>query len=419
MDKAWVIAKREFLERVRTWWFIAVSLMGPIGMMSAMLIPAYLGLKTVEKGLNIEIVDKTGRDVASRLNIDLEFMDIPIKIKSVDPKTPEDELLSRVSNKEIDGFLSLPKNFLEEGEATYKGDNATNEQITGSLEQLVSTSAFRIKGKDLGLTDEQSEQLFKKIEIQALHTTGTSEAKEGQASFFVGYLVNVLLYMAIMLYASNVLRSVVLEKTNRVVELVISTVSPKQLMLGKMFGVAAVGVLQMTIWGVLATVLFKFRGPIFNIFGLGKAAGVLELPSIGLDVLLLSLLYFVLGYLFYAALYAAVGAMVNSEQEAQQAQTPVMLLLLVPVACVQIVASDARGDIAKLLTMIPTCSPILMPQRIVLEAVSKAELLLSIGILCISTFVAIWLASRIYRVGILMHGKKPTLSELLRWIRAG
>lgn len=419
MSKAWVIAKREFFERVRTWWFIAVSIMGPVGMMLAVLIPAYLGLKTAEKGLNIEIVDRTERDVASRLNIDLEFMDIPIKIKSVDPTTAEEELLARVSKKEIDGFLLLPMDFLEEGEATYKGDNATNEQITRSLEQLVSTSAFRIKGKDLGLTDEQAERLFKKIEIQALHTTGTSEAKEGQASFFIGYLVNVLLYMAIMLYASNVLRSVVLEKTNRVVELVVSTVSPKQLMLGKMFGVAAVGVLQMTLWGVLAAILFEFKSPILHFFGLGKAVGAMELPSVGMDVLLLSLLYFVLGYLFYAALYAAVGAMVNSEQEAQQAQTPVMLLLLIPVACVQIVASDARGGIAKILTMIPTSSPILMPQRIVLEAVSVTELLISIAILCVSTFAVIWLASRIYRVGILMHGKKPTLAELYRWIRAG
>jgi ABC-2 type transport system permease protein len=129
------------------------------------------------------------------------------------------------------------------------------------------------------------------------------------------------------------------------------------------------------------------------------------------------LAYFVAGYFFYASLYAAIGAMVNSDQEAQQAQTPVVLLLIVPVLCVQLVASDPRGGAAEVLTLIPFSSPVLMPMRYLLGGATGLDVLLSLGVLVLSTAAALMLAARIYRIGILMYGKRPSLRELARWLR--
>ncbi len=129
------------------------------------------------------------------------------------------------------------------------------------------------------------------------------------------------------------------------------------------------------------------------------------------------LVYFALGYFLYAALYAAIGAMVNSDQDAQQAQTPVVMLLILPVVCVQLVAGNPRGPIAQVLTLIPFSSPILMPMRYLLKGTTPLELALSMAILLVTLLAAVWVAGRIYRIGILMYGKRPSLRELGRWIR--
>ena len=143
----------------------------------------------------------------------------------------------------------------------------------------------------------------------------------------------------------------------------------------------------------------------------------MSLPPIGAGDLAVVLLYFALGYFFYAALYAAIGAMVSSEQEAQQAQTPVVMLLIIPVVCVQLVTNDPRGGIAQVLTLIPFSSPVLMPMRYLLGGATPMDLVMSLGILALSLVGAVALAGRIYRVGILMYGKRPTLRELGRWLR--
>jgi ABC-2 type transport system permease protein len=225
-----------------------------------------------------------------------------------------------------------------------------------------------------------------------------------------------ILYMAILLYAVNVMRSVVLEKTSRVVEIVVSAAKPRELMLGKIIGVGGVGVFQLVIWAAIALVLFRYRGELLGLFGVPGAAGF-ELPPLTPGDIAVVLAYFLGGFFFYASLYAAIGAMVNSDQEAQQAQTPVVILLVIPVVCVQLVAGDPRGAAAEVLTLVPFSSPILMPMRWVLGGARATDLALSLALLLAATAVVVWLAARIYRVGILMYGKRPTLRELGRWIR--
>ena len=220
---------------------------------------------------------------------------------------------------------------------------------------------------------------------------------------------------AMLLYAANVLRSVVMEKTSRVIEIMVSSVKPRSLMLGKILGVGSVGLFQLSIWAAMGFLLLTYRTQLLGMFGV--SGGHFSVPGLDIGTLVIVLSYFFVGYFFYSSLYAAVGAMVNSEQEAQQAQTPIVLLLIIPVLCVSLIANDPRSSAAAVLTLIPFSSPVLMPMRYLLGGASITDVAVSMGLLLFATAAVVWLAARIYRVGILMYGKRPSLRELGRWIR--
>ncbi len=409
-----VVAKRELLERVRTGWFIAITLLGPLFMVGIIVVPAYLAVESAKEGFDFAIVDRTGRGVGEVIRDMTKAELLPTRVELAPPTAREQDLLDRIEAREIDGYLLLPSDLLSGGTAIYQGENASGVGVHERISSLVNRAAQEIRAADLGLAKPKLAALVAEVKVDTERPEGAS----GQASFFLGYAVMFVLYMAILLYAVNVMRSVVLEKTSRVVEIVLSAVKPRALMLGKIVGVGGVGVLQLTAWALMAIVLFRYRADLLALFGVPRAASAaFELPPLELSDVAVALTYFVLGFFFYASLYAALGAMVNSDQEAQQAQTPVVVLLIIPAACVQIVAGDPRGGAAELFTMIPFSSPILMPMRWVLGGASAADLAGSLAILIVSTAVVVWLAARIYRVGILMYGKRPSLRELSRWIR--
>ncbi len=415
--QAFIIARREFLERVRNKWFAIVTILGPLGMVAAIVLPAYLSVRSVQEGFHVQVVDRSERDVAQMMDIDLDARGVAFKLETVPPETEEAVLESRIRDEKIDGYLIFPKDVLAGGKVMYRGDNATNMLVTKGLSSLVDFAIFRTRGKDMGLGELQIASLFQKVEFESKQTTGQGEATSGTASFVVGYAVMFVLYIAILLYGVAVLRSVIQEKNNRVVEIMVSSVRPISLMLGKVVGVGCVGLLQLLLWGAMAAIIVTFREQVLGLFGI-NGAGAFELPSLGADDFAIILVYFFLGYFFYAALYAAIGAMVNSEQEAQQAQTPVMLMLIIPVLCVQIVAGDPRGGVAEVLTQIPFASPVLMPMRYLLDAASTGEILMSMSILLVSLVGAVVVAAKVYRVGILSYGKKPTFREVWSWIRS-
>jgi ABC-2 type transport system permease protein len=414
-----VIARREFLERVRTMWFVIVTLLGPIGMVGILVIPAYLGVKSAEKGVHIEIVDHTDRglgEVIAAVGDNPVARDYNFRIDEVPAQTTEAELLERIRREQIDGFLILPADVMTGGQVVYKGDNATNFGVMGGLHELVNYVVRAARARDLGIEPATAAVLMESVRFDSVHTTGEADATSGAASFIVGYTVMFILYMAILLYAVNVLRSVVQEKTSRVVEIMVSAVKPRSMMFGKILGVGGVGLFQLCIWAIMALLIIRHREAVLGLFGV-EGAGAFSLPSIDVVAIVLVLAYFLLGYFFYASLYAAIGAMVNSDQEAQQMQTPVVILLIIPVLCVQIVANDPRGAIAEALTLIPFSSPVLMPMRYLLGGASGLDVLLSLAVLVASIAGAVFVAARVYRVGILMYGKRPSLRELWRWIR--
>jgi ABC-2 type transport system permease protein len=410
-----VIARRELLERVRTKWFVIVTLLGPIAMIAMIVVPAVLAARAGKDGVRVVIVDDrvADTDIAGILRDDMARIGWRAELAPAD--TSEASLLERIRDDDIDGFLVLPDAPIV---VVYQGDNATNHAVMALMQRLVAGAVLKARGKQFALSEAQIAALAAQPVVESRHTTGETGGKSGTAVFIVGYAVMFVLYMAIVLYAVNVMRSVVQEKTNRVVEIMVAAAKPRALMLGKILGVGGVGLLQLAVWGVMAVATLTFRAEILGVFGV-EGAGDWGVPPLGADAIAVILAYFLLGYFFYASLYAAIGAMVSSDQEAQQAQTPVMLLLFVPMMSIQIVANDPRGDGAELLTMLPFSAPVLMPMRYLLDGASGASVAASLAILAASTWLAAWLAARIYRVGILLYGKRPSLRELARWIRHG
>ncbi len=405
-----VIARREFLERVRTKWFVIVTALGPVALIAMIVLPVVLAGAGTRS--NIQIVDRTGT-LAAPIAKDLRL--IGWTVEEVPAATTEATLLGRIHDKTIDGFLTIPRDALDaRTRIEYQGENASSQVVSEILRYVVTQEIQRARGIADGLDGKKLDDAMKPVDFHGTHTTGEAGGATGMAVFFLGYAVMFVLYMAIVLYAVNVMGSIVQEKTNRVVEIMVAAAKPRALMFGKILGVGAVGLVQIGAWMTMAVLMIEYREPILGLFG---ASGGFAMPPLGAADAVVIVLYFFLGYFFYASLYAAIGAMVSSEQEARQAQVPVTFLLIIPMVCISIVANDPRGGAAEALTLIPFSSPILMPMRWLLGGASTLDALLSLGILAASTWIIASLSARIYRVGILMYGKRPGLRELARWLR--
>ncbi|HEX9972523.1 MAG TPA: ABC transporter permease [bacterium] len=223
------------------------------------------------------------------------------------------------------------------------------------------------------------------------------------------------LYMALIMYGAFVMRSVYEEKLARVVEVVISSCKPFQLMAGKVLGVGAVGLTQYLIWALVAGLLTVYSGAIMQMFS--ASANGFSIPTIPISVLIYFVVFFILGYLLFATLYAALGAIVNSDQDAQQLQYPVIMIIVVAFFLAFSIIKNPDSNMSKIVSLIPFFSPITMFTRIAVQMPPFLEILLSIVLLIVTTLCLIWLAGKIFRVGILMYGKRPTLPELLNWIK--
>lgn len=414
MRDTWVIARREFVERVRSKWFVVMTILWPVLMVGMIVVPALLGGQGTE-GAKVAIIDRSGADVGTSLSIKLALLQ-KWNTNVVEPDTDEKLLRKKIQDNELNGYVVIPKDALEGGEIIYSGDNASNQTVTVVFAQSVQGSVLEKRAQRAGLSGDQLFSLMKPVNFSVRHTTGEEEGKSGIVTFLLGYMIALLNYIVITLYGSNVMRSVVTEKSSRVVELLVAATKPRAMISGKILGVGSAGLTQIAIWFVLGAIAVSNQDALLDLFGASPKAGSI-LPSLTVTQVAVVLTCFVLGYLFYSAMYAAVGAMVSSEQDSQQAQMPVTFLLAIGMVAIVAVANDPRGPTATFLTMMPFWSPMLMPMRFFLGGATAGQVALSLGILGVSTIIVARASAKIYRVGILMYGKRPGLRELVRWLR--
>jgi ABC-2 type transport system permease protein len=285
------------------------------------------------------------------------------------------------------------------------------ERIKGAIRETILASRLEKVGLD---NSKMKEITFIPLDFSAERITEKGRAGSGMASVLFGFAIGFLLYMSIVIYGQTIMSGVLEEKTSRVAEVVMSSVPTDTLLAGKVLGVGAVGLTQQIIWIVTTYVLLKLRAPIMARFGAPTVN--FSLPAISLGAGIIFLLFFLLGFIFYSSLYAAVGSSVNSESEARQAASPLMIMIVSTAVFIQPVLLNPTGTTAKLLSMVPFSSPIIMPIRMAVTGVSPLELAASLVLLGIGCLLALWLASRIYRVGLLMYGKRPTMAEMARWV---
>ncbi len=414
MRAAFVIAKREFLERVRTKWFVAMTVLGPLLMIALIVVPVLFASQGTA-GAKVAIADETGV-LGPKLVKEFADDDQHWVATVVPAETTDKELLAKLAKKQLSGFLRIPKDALGAGQIVYRGDNATNQIVQITLFKLVTQAVISQRLEDLHQPPDKILALLQPPNLRSLHTTGATEGENGGAMFFLGYIIALLLYMMITLYGINVMRSVVTEKSSRVVELMVAATKPRAMMAGKIAGVGGAGLAQISIWLIVGGVALAYRAQLLGLFGVSSVAAS-AFPALSLTDFGVIFAFFALGFLFYSTMYAAVGAMVSSEQDSQQAQMPVTIFLVIGMVSMTAVTGDPRGPTAAILTMVPFWSPMLMPLRYLLGGATALECVISLAILAISILLISRAAAKIYRVGILMYGKRPSVSELLRWLR--
>ena len=405
MRETWVIAKRELLERVRSKWFVVMTVVGPILLVGLIVVPALLA-GSGGRNAKVAIVDETGK-VGARLSQLLSEGSAEWHVDLVPPETTDEALRARIRAHDLNGFVRIPKDGLDTGTISYSGDNATNQFVDITLQQNITVAVYAARGVDMAKLVPPH--------IQKLHTNGETTGESGMGMFLLGYIIAFILYMVITLYGINVMRSVVTEKSSRVVELMVASTKPRAMMAGKILGVGGAGLAQISIWFVIGGIALANRDAILHAFGTSSTGSMLPSLSVG-DVAVI-VAFFVLGYLFYSTMYAAIGATVASEQDSQQAQMPITMFLVIGMVSMTAVTGDPRGGTSAVMTQVPFWSPMLMPLRYLLGGASGGEVVLSLGILTASIVVVTRAAAKIYRVGILMYGKRPGLRELVRWLR--
>lgn len=417
MSQVWVVVRREYLERVRTKGFVIATLAVPLIMMGLMAFSIFMGVRSQQSEREMALVDYSGALGASvAADLDQAGWEIEVAEPSAGAAA---ELERRLDDDEIQAYLILDDVTAAEGAFVYRSKDGPGRVFRAISERVVAEAA--LSARLAGMEDPAGlRQLLGggELEFQALRDEDNGEGVDEGVSLVVGFAGAFLLYITMLIYGAYVLRSVLDEKTNRVVEVVISSIRPWQLMLGKILGVGAMGLTQLGIWVAFVAVL--------ALAGLPLAAARLPIENVdllqavlpGVGVLLLFLVYFVLGYFLYAALFAAVGAMCSREEEAQQAQFPLVMLLIVPLM-LQMNTINGRGfEWIEWVALFPFFSPILMFPRAAAGTVPAWMTALSLLLMAAAIAGTAWVAGRIYRTGILMQGKRPTLKELVRWIRA-
>ncbi len=413
MRQVWIVLRREYLERVRTKGFVLSTVAIPVLMIGLMGLSVFLGVQSERSEPNMALVDLTGelaRDVAAEmaaLGYDLDVVDAAIGTEEMDRRVVEDE---------VEGYVVLDDVTLRDGSFAYRAERAPGRVRSALLESVVGGVALdrRVEGSP-GAAELAA--LLRGAEM-AFETIGDGASEVARVTGVVAGLAGaVLLYFTMLFYGAYVLRSVLEEKRNRVVEVIVSAISPWRLMLGKVLGVGSIGLTQVSIWLGSGALLVALGVPAVAARAPGAdLARVVEfLPGVGTVALLLA--FFVLGYFLYSSMFAAVGAMCSTEEEAQSAQLPLMILIIVPFVLLMSSIEGRSPVWMDWAAVFPFFSPIMMFPRAVAGAVPWWMVALSLALMALAVVATAWIAGRIYRVGILMQGKRPTLGELVRWIR--
>lgn len=415
MNRLLAIIRREYVARVRSKWFIVTTILAPLLLVGAMALPVMLATRAVERTISVSVLDESGRVLRELLDTEAfsggRFRLVPAPHGETARSL---ELLRRqVLEGDLDGYLYLPAGVLEGARAQYW----TGKGIRSSegIAAAVTAAVQRVRARELGLEPDATVELTRSVRLDTFPVTEEGTARNQGQIVLTANILGLIIYMVVLLYGSMMLRAAVAEKASKTVEIILSSVRPWQLMLGKTLGVGAVGLTQIGVWLLLFAIILLYAAA-------GQTFADIEFLKnipVGLDTLFLFLGLFLTGYFLFGGMYASMGAIASSEQEASQLQIPVTLLAILPILVMPLVLEVPGSTAATVLSWIPFFTPVLFLARYVLGAVQSWEIPVVFVLQVIAIFVVAWLGGRVYRLGLLMTGKRPTLPELVRWVRHG
>ena len=429
-----IIIRREYMERVSKKSFIITTILVPILMLVLSLLPTAIMIFATGDTKTVAVVDDSGLILPNLKSDD--------DVKFVDAFASQEEMLA---SDTIYGVLIIDRNIVNRNAGlkllTPNAASVSIESaITGQINKIIETE--KLKTYDIENLDKILDEVKTSVTLQTIRTDSTGEEGESQSaaiSSAIGTILNFLLYMFLLMYGSLVMNSIIEEKNNRVLEIVVSSINPKSLMLGKIIGVGLVALTQIVIWAVImfgiTTLLLPSLIPA-DMMAEAQAinSGTADLASVTMDtdiamalgmftnigfvmkIMGLLLLFLIGGYLIYASIFAAIGASVDNIQDASQLQTIGLIPIFIGLFASLAVIADPNSTFALVMSLIPFTSPMVMMARVPFD-VPAWQIVVSLALLFLTIIFMIWIAAKIYRIGIFMYGKKPTFRDLIRWAR--
>ena len=437
MKKFLTVVKREYLQRVRAKMFIVSTIVLPIVMSLFLLVPAII-LSIETPPMRVAVVDQTGKmysQIRQALFSDQSQTGAQ-NVNSGPPRTsprrsftrfmleevsttdqPIDQIRAqldqRLNARELDGYVVLPPDFLSHGKAEFINRNPGDLFSPQVLQSAINRAAREQRLIDANVDTETRQELLKPVELQSVKVGAErGQPRNFNAGFAIVFGVGFVMYLAILMYGQIILGAVIEEKETRIAEILFSSVKPFTLMMGKLVGVSLVALTQLAIWGTAFGLL--------AVYGVGLLASEevgASLPSIPFLHFIYFGLFFLLGYFIYATIYALVGSMVTTAQEGGQLAMPIILILVVSFYLFWPVSRSPDSPFSFWVSMIPFSAPVAMLVRIVTQTPPFWQIALSLFIGFSTVFVIMWLTARIYRVGMLMYGKRASIPEAIRWAR--
>ena len=426
MRKIYLVVAREFMERARKKSFIVTTLLMPLFMIGMMVAPSLMMLYGGSEQKQVVVIDKTGF-VAERMTSSEEVV-----FSTQNNLTKEEACQIYNAESGIFGILYINEDVSESGNVQFITNSSSSlmleELIQSQLKNIIEREKLKAR-YDIDNLDQMLADVATPITLNTFENNGTGNEEEMEITsaginYILGIVLGMLLYMVIIIYGQMVLTSVVEEKSSRVLDVMVTSCSPFELMMGKILGIATVALTQIAIWAVLVIAASKFLIPALFSADIAATSDMMLQGVMGtlgdtgyITMLFTYLALFILGgFLLYASLYAAAGSAVDSVQDGQQFNTIIMMPIILAMIVMMSVFNDPNSPIAFWASMIPFTSPVVMIARIPF-GIPTWEIVVSLVVLYLSFVLTTWLSAKIYRIGIFMHGKRPSWSELAKWIK--
>jgi len=419
MNKILTLIKREYKESVYKKSFIIMTILMPLLMIGLSVVPALLMELKTEKTVKLHVIDQSGlifKDLEKSLSDTLGNGQKRYRLTLI-PSNPQNE--NTISSEEkrmiqkdkIGALIIIPAAVIDSGSVRFFSRNVANLDLNRRLRSAIGRILSRQRAEKLGLDPQLITRVTQPVKLKTIKISKSGkESERGFIEEYFGTFVFVLiLYMTLILYGTSIMRSIVQEKSSRIIEALLSGANPFQLMAGKVIGQGAVGLTQYLLWAIFGIALVLYGGNFMPVSS--------KFFNFTPQIFIYFIVFYILGYFVFSVLYAAIGALSNTDQEAQQLSFPVVFLLIIPLMLIGFIVKNPDSGLAVILSLIPFFSPIIMFARINLTSPPFFEIFTAIALLVLTIFLLIWIVAKIYRVGILMYGKRPSLPEIIRWMR--